>query len=134
MRNQQLSRLVCWTGVFFLPFVARLVVAVLFLPSCALTVIHSRLLTTIDELVIALAVVIVGSYVVAVIGVLIWIGIHLPPIQSLEIPKRPPSVLILGDNGATLTTRGESPAGAGIAALSDTLATGAPRGRRIRPV
>jgi penicillin-binding protein 1A len=45
--------------------------------------------------------------VVAVIGVLIWIGIHLPPIQSLEIPKRPPSVLILGDNGATLTTRGD---------------------------
>ena len=45
--------------------------------------------------------------VVAVIGVLVWIGIHLPPIQSLEIPKRPPSVLILGNNGATLTTRGE---------------------------
>jgi penicillin-binding protein 1A len=45
--------------------------------------------------------------VVAVIGVLVWIGIHLPPIQSLEIPKRPPSVLILGDNGATLTTRGD---------------------------
>jgi penicillin-binding protein 1A len=41
------------------------------------------------------------------IGVLIWIGIHLPPIQSLEIPKRPPSVLILGDNGATLATRGD---------------------------
>ena len=45
--------------------------------------------------------------VIAVIGVLVWIGIHLPPIQSLEIPKRPPSVLILGDNGATLATRGE---------------------------
>ena len=45
--------------------------------------------------------------VVGVIIVLVWIGIHLPPIQSLEIPKRPPSVLILGDNGATLTTRGE---------------------------
>jgi penicillin-binding protein 1A len=45
--------------------------------------------------------------VIAVIGVLIWIGIHLPPIQSLEIPKRPPSVLILGDDGATLATRGE---------------------------
>jgi penicillin-binding protein 1A len=45
--------------------------------------------------------------VVACIGVLVWIGIHLPPIQSLEIPKRPPSVLILGDNGATLTTRGD---------------------------
>src|ERR1700761_9002433 len=45
--------------------------------------------------------------VIAGIGMLIWIGIHLPPIQSLEIPKRPPSVLILGDNGATLATRGE---------------------------
>ncbi len=44
---------------------------------------------------------------IAGIGFLIWIGIHLPPIQSLEIPKRPPSVLILGDNGATLATRGD---------------------------
>jgi penicillin-binding protein 1A len=41
------------------------------------------------------------------IGVLVWIGAHLPPIQSLEIPKRPPSVLILGTGGATLATRGE---------------------------
>ena len=31
----------------------------------------------------------------------------MPPIQSLEIPKRPPSVLILGANGATLATRGD---------------------------
>jgi len=44
---------------------------------------------------------------IAGIGALIWIGIHLPPIQSLEIPKRPPSVLILGVNGATLATRGD---------------------------
>ena len=44
---------------------------------------------------------------IAGIGVLAWIFIHLPPIQSLEIPKRPPSVLILGDNGATLATRGD---------------------------
>jgi len=44
---------------------------------------------------------------IAAIGTLVWIGIHLPPIQSLEIPKRPPSVLILGANGATLTTRGD---------------------------
>jgi penicillin-binding protein 1A len=44
---------------------------------------------------------------IAVIGVLVWVGVHLPPIQSLEIPKRPPSVLILGDNGATLATRGD---------------------------
>ena len=45
--------------------------------------------------------------VIAGIGVLVWIGAHLPPIQSLEIPKRPPSVLIIGDNGATLATRGD---------------------------
>jgi penicillin-binding protein 1A len=45
--------------------------------------------------------------VIAVIGVLVWIGVHLPPIQSLEIPKRPPSVLIVGVNGATLATRGD---------------------------
>jgi len=45
--------------------------------------------------------------IIAGIGVLVWIGIHLPPIQSLEIPKRPPSVLILGVNGATLATRGD---------------------------
>jgi penicillin-binding protein 1A len=44
---------------------------------------------------------------IAAIGALVWVGIHLPPIQSLEIPKRPPSVLILGDNGATLATRGD---------------------------
>src|SRR5580658_1692439 len=45
--------------------------------------------------------------IIAGIGLLVWIGIHLPPIQSLEIPKRPPSVLILGANGATLATRGD---------------------------
>ncbi len=44
---------------------------------------------------------------ICAIGVLVWIGIHLPPIQSLEIPNRPPSVLILGANGATLATRGD---------------------------
>jgi penicillin-binding protein 1A len=44
---------------------------------------------------------------IAGIGVLAFIFIRLPPIQSLEIPKRPPSVLILGDNGATLATRGD---------------------------
>ena len=45
--------------------------------------------------------------VIAAIGVVVWVGAHLPPIQSLEIPKRPPSVLIVGDNGATLATRGD---------------------------
>jgi penicillin-binding protein 1A len=44
---------------------------------------------------------------IAGIGTVVWIGVHLPPIQSLEIPKRPPSTLILGLNGATLATRGD---------------------------
>jgi penicillin-binding protein 1A len=45
--------------------------------------------------------------IIAAIGLVVWIGVHLPPIQSLEIPKRPPSVLILGAGGATLATRGD---------------------------
>ncbi len=45
--------------------------------------------------------------VIAAIGALVWVGIRLPPIESLEIPKRPPSVLIVGANGATLATRGD---------------------------
>jgi penicillin-binding protein 1A len=45
--------------------------------------------------------------IIAAIGLVIWIGAHLPPIQSLEIPKRPPSVLILGASGTTLATRGD---------------------------
>src|SRR5438105_3064249 len=33
--------------------------------------------------------------VIAAIGIAIWIGAHLPPIQSLEIPKRPPTIKIV---------------------------------------
>ncbi len=39
--------------------------------------------------------------------VLGWVAAHLPPIQSLEVPKRPPSITIVGLDGATLATRGE---------------------------
>jgi penicillin-binding protein 1A len=45
--------------------------------------------------------------IIAAIGLVVWIGAHLPAIQSLEIPKRPPAVLILGAGGATLATRGD---------------------------
>src|ERR1700686_1206633 len=45
--------------------------------------------------------------VIAAIGLLVWIGAHLPPIQSLEIPKRPPSIQIVGLNGHALATRGD---------------------------
>ncbi|QIP03345.1 transglycosylase domain-containing protein [Bradyrhizobium symbiodeficiens] len=51
---------------------------------------------------------------IAVIGVVIYVGAHLPPIQSLEIPKRPPTIQIVGIDGSILAQRGEM-AGANIA-------------------
>ena len=30
--------------------------------------------------------------VIGTIGVIAWVAAHLPPIQSLEVPKRPPSI------------------------------------------
>jgi penicillin-binding protein 1A len=44
---------------------------------------------------------------IAVAGTAAWVAAHLPPIQSLEVPKRPPSIQILGLDGKTLATRGE---------------------------
>jgi penicillin-binding protein 1A len=51
---------------------------------------------------------------IAVVGVVVWVGAHLPPIQSLEIPKRPPTIQIVGMDGSVLAQRGEM-AGANIA-------------------
>jgi penicillin-binding protein 1A len=44
---------------------------------------------------------------IGAIGVIGWVAAHLPPIQSLEVPKRPPSIQIVGLNGRVLATRGE---------------------------
>ncbi len=51
---------------------------------------------------------------IAVIGVVIWVGAHLPAIQSLEIPKRPPTIQIVGLDGSVLASRGEM-AGSNVA-------------------
>jgi penicillin-binding protein 1A len=51
---------------------------------------------------------------IAVVGVVIWVGAHLPAIQALEIPKRPPNIEIVGADGSVLATRGEM-AGANVA-------------------
>jgi penicillin-binding protein 1A len=51
---------------------------------------------------------------IAVVGVIIWVGAHLPAIQALEIPKRPPTIQITGFDGSVLATRGEM-AGANVA-------------------
>jgi len=45
--------------------------------------------------------------VIATIGGVVWVGAHLPPIQSLEIPKRPPSIKIVDLRGQMLATRGD---------------------------
>ena len=50
---------------------------------------------------------------IAVVGVVVWAGAHLPAIQSLEIPKRPPTIEIVGLDGSMLAQRGEM-AGANV--------------------
>ncbi|MGH6768816.1 MAG: transglycosylase domain-containing protein, partial [Xanthobacteraceae bacterium] len=44
---------------------------------------------------------------IAVGGTFIWVAANLPPIQSLEIPKRPPSIEIVGIDGKLLAGRGK---------------------------
>jgi penicillin-binding protein 1A len=51
---------------------------------------------------------------IGLIGTLVWVGAHLPPIQSLEIPKRPPSIEIVDVANRPLARRGDK-AGAPIA-------------------
>ena len=51
---------------------------------------------------------------IAFVGVIVWVGAHLPAIQSLEIPKRPPTIQITGADGSVLAIRGEMP-GANVA-------------------
>src|SRR5262245_38261066 len=36
---------------------------------------------------------------IAVVAAVVWAGAHLPAIQSLEIPKRPPTIEIVGIDG-----------------------------------
>jgi penicillin-binding protein 1A len=45
--------------------------------------------------------------VLTVAGLFTWVGLHLPPIQSLEIPKRPPSIQINSLDARLFATRGE---------------------------
>jgi penicillin-binding protein 1A len=52
--------------------------------------------------------------VIALAGVVVYVGAHLPAIQALEIPKRPPTIQIVGFDGSVLATRGEM-AGANVA-------------------
>jgi penicillin-binding protein 1A len=40
-------------------------------------------------------------------GLFAWVGLHLPPIQSLKVPKRPPSIEISASDGRVFARRGE---------------------------
>ena len=44
---------------------------------------------------------------IAAAGTIGWVGAHLPPIQSLEIPKRPPTIEIVDSDGHPLARRGD---------------------------
>jgi penicillin-binding protein 1A len=44
---------------------------------------------------------------IGAIGAVFWVGAHLPAIQSLEIPKRPPSIQIIDVAGRALARRGD---------------------------
>src|SRR5262249_56113519 len=44
---------------------------------------------------------------IGAVGVVAWVGAHLPPIQSLEIPKRAPSIQIVDMQGRALARRGD---------------------------
>jgi penicillin-binding protein 1A len=50
---------------------------------------------------------------IAIVGAVVWAGAHLPPIQALEIPKRPPTIEIVGLDGSVLAQRGDM-AGANV--------------------
>ena len=45
--------------------------------------------------------------VIGLVGLFAWVAFHLPPIQSLEIPKRPPTIQINSIDGRVFATRGE---------------------------
>ena len=45
--------------------------------------------------------------VICAAGFVVWVGAHLPPIQSLEIPKRAPSIQIVDMQGRALARRGD---------------------------
>ncbi|HWP24733.1 MAG TPA: transglycosylase domain-containing protein [Xanthobacteraceae bacterium] len=43
----------------------------------------------------------------AVVGLFAWVAVSLPPIHTLQIPKRPPSIQIVANDGQPLAVRGE---------------------------
>ena len=49
-----------------------------------------------------------GVWLILAVGAVIaWVGMHLPPLASLEIPKRPPTIHSVAVDGRPLATRGD---------------------------
>src|SRR5688572_33438958 len=44
---------------------------------------------------------------IAALGAVAFVGARLPPIQSLEVPRRPPTIQIVDRHGRGLATRGD---------------------------
>jgi penicillin-binding protein 1A len=45
---------------------------------------------------------------IAVGGLIAWHASQLPPIDKLAVPKRPPNIAIMGDDGRRLANRGDT--------------------------
>ena len=56
-------------------------------------------------------------FLIAIVAVVVWVGVRLPPIQTLAIPKRPPTIQINDREGRPLATRGDM--GGAAVALGD---------------
>ncbi len=56
-------------------------------------------------------------FVIAAVAVVVWVGVRLPPIQTLAVPKRPPTIQINDREGRPLATRGDM--GGAAVALGD---------------
>jgi penicillin-binding protein 1A len=44
---------------------------------------------------------------ISLAGLFAWVGFHLPPVQSLKVPRRPPAIEISTSDGHVFATRGE---------------------------
>ena len=45
---------------------------------------------------------------IGLVGMVAWYGRELPPIDQLAVPKRPPNIAILGEDGSVLANRGDT--------------------------
>ncbi len=67
---------------------------------------------------------------VAVAGLLIYYASQLPPIDQLAVPRRPPNIAILAEDGALIANRGDTGGAGGAAGRPAALSPQGVRGDR----